>query len=290
MKAHRKEWSIQEMAKTLGISRSGYYRYTTAPLSKQRTENKILLSQIKQISQTSRQTYGSPRIHAELKAQGQACSRPRVARLMKAAGIQAKMKRRFKTTTRVNPAHAYAPNLLQQNFTAQKPNQTWVADISYIKTWQGWLYIAVVLDLFSRRVVGLSMGDSLHTLLVTQALEQALKRRGLHTAQGLCHHSDKGCQYTSDAFQRLLKEKGIVCSMSGKGNCFDNAAMESFFHTLKTECVYFENYPTREAAKQNIFEYIEVFYNHQRRHSTLGYVSPAFYEKCHFEQQNFPAS
>lgn len=290
MNRHQGIGSIEEMAKSLGVSRSGYYRYHQAPKSQRRLENEMLISQIKQISAISRKTYGSPRIHAELTAQGHRCSRPRVARLMKQAGIQAKMKKCFKKTTRVNPKASYAPNLLQQNFTAQQPNQSWVADISYIKTCEGWLYIAVILDLFSRRVVGLSMGDSLHTSLVIQALEQAIKRRGTHKIQGLCHHSDKGCQYTSDAFQALLKRRSITCSMSGTGNCFDNAAMESFFHTLKTECVYFENYDTKEAAKQSIFEYIEVFYNHQRRHSTLGYLSPAMYERCDFEQQNFPVS
>jgi transposase InsO family protein len=275
-------WKVEEMARVLGISRSGYYHFCHGKISKRQQENETLQEMIKTIFSTSRHTYGSPRVHAELKAQGFQVSRPRVARLMKQCGLAAKMQQLFKVTTRVNKKQPVAPNLLQQNFTAAVPNSKWVADISYIRTLEGWLYLAVVLDLYSRKVVGLSMGESLHTTLVTQALEQALQRRS--PSDSLQHHSDKGCQYTSAAFQKLLTDKGIICSMSSTGCCFDNAVAESFFHSLKTECVYFERYESREQAKQSIFEYIEIFYNNHRRHSTLGYLSPVEFEQRFYQR------
>ncbi len=283
MRQHAKQWTIKEMAILLAVSRSGYYQYCKGLSSPRQLESQVLLDKIKQIYKASRETYGSPRIHAELVAQGYSCSRPRVARLMKQAGIAAKMQRLFKCTTRVNAKRPVADNLLQQNFSANAPNQKWVADISYCATLEGWLYIAVVLDLYSRQVVGLAMSDSLHTTLVMQALRQTLTRR--QPATGLTHHSDRGCQYTSHAFQALLDQQGIECSMSSTGHCFDNTAMESFFHTLKTEQVYFNNYLTREEAKADIFEYVEVFYNQQRRHSTIDYFTPAEYEKRYYQQQ-----
>lgn len=270
-------WKIEEMAYLLGVSRSGYYNFCYRKISKRQQENTKLQKIIETIFLKSRQTYGSPRVHAELKAQGFEVSRPRVARLMKKLGMVAKMQRLFKTTTRVNKKQAIAPNLLQQNFTATVPNSKWVADISYIRTLEGWLYLAVVLDLYSRKVVGLSMSESLQTTLVVDALEQALQRR--NPIFSLQHHSDQGCQYTSSTFQNLLAKKGIVCSMSSTGCCFDNAVAESFFNTLKTECVYFERYESREHAKRSIFEYIEIFYNNHRRHSTLGYLSPVEFER-----------
>lgn len=271
------QWKVEEMARVLGVSRSGYYDFCQRKISKRQQKNEQLQEMIQIIFSKSRRTYGSPRVHAELKAQDVQVSRARVARLMKQLGLAAKMQSLFKVTTRVNKKQPAAPNLLQQNFTAVVPNSKWVADISYIRTLEGWLYIAVILDLYSRKVVGLSMGDSLHTSLVTQALEQALQRR--NPLSNLQHHSDKGCQYTSTAFQTLLADNGITCSMSSTGCCFDNAVAESFFHSLKTECVYFERYESREQAKQSIFEYIEVFYNNYRRHSTLGYLSPVEFER-----------
>lgn len=195
---------------------------------------------------------------------------------MQQEGIQAKMKKRFKKTTVTNPKAQAAPNLLSQDFTAQRANQRWVADITYVATAQGWLYVAAVMDLFSRRIVGLVMSERMTSDLVINALKQAITHR--RPEHGLMHHSDKGCQYTSTNFQALLKENNIIASMSGTGNCYDNAAMESFFHTLKTEHIHFEHYKTREQAKRSIFEYVEVFYNRQRLHSTLGYLSPAAYE------------
>ncbi len=272
------------MAHVLAVSRSGYYRYCRAKVSQRQQSNHELVRAIKVIHKQSRQTYGSPRIHAELKAQGYVCSRPRVARLMKQQDIAAKMKQRFKKkTTRVNPQATVAVNVLQQDFSAQRPNQRWVSDITYISTGEGWLYLTVLLDLFSRKVVGMATSTSLENALVIQALKQALGRR---QRQGdLLHHSDKGCQYTSRAFRTLLNQENISCSMSSTGNCFDNAAMESFFHTLKTEHVYFETYHTREEAQASIFEYVEVFYNNQRRHSTLDYLTPAEFENNYYRQQ-----
>lgn len=258
------------------VSRHGYYRFIKSEPCKRSKENEELLVKIKDIHAKSRATYGSPRVHAVLKREGESCSRKRVASLMKQNQLQAKMKKRFKKTTIVNPKAVAAPNLLNQHFIAEQANQRWVADITYVATAEGWLYVAAVLDLFSRKIVGLAMGERMTDDLVIAALEQALLHR--KPQPGLMHHSDKGSQYTSRDFQHLLKLHQIVVSMSGTGNCYDNAAMESFFHTLKTEHVYFEHYLTREQAKSSIFEYIEVFYNRQRLHSTLGYYSPAEFE------------
>jgi transposase InsO family protein len=261
----------------LEVASSGYQRFIKAPPSKRTEANERLTEKIRGIFEASRRTYGSPRIRPELKAQGENCSRKRVARLMKRAGLVAKMTRRFKVTTKQNPKAKAAPNLLKQNFTAAKPNQAWVADITYIHTWEGWLYVAAVLDLFSRRIVGLAMSERMTADLVVSAVNQAITHR--QPGQGLIHHSDRGSQYTSGDFQKLLKTKGITASMGSTGRCYDNAAMESFFHTLKTEHVYHETYETREQAKVSIFEYTEAFYNRTRRHSTLGYVSPAEFEQ-----------
>ena len=278
---------VGRMSKMLGVSRSGYYRFTKAKPSCREQEQERLTMKIQTIYEASRQTYGSPRIHAELKEQGETCSRQRVARLMKQAGIAAKMTKKFKVTTKKNPKAKAAPNLLQQDFTAEQPNRRWVADLTYISTLEGWLYVAVVLDLFSRRIVGLAMGDRMTDDLVLAALEQALIHR--NPLPGLLHHSDQGSQYTSHDFQKMLANHQITASMSGKGNCYDNAAMESFFHTLKTEHVYFERYQTRDQAKHSIFEYIEVFYNRQRRHSTLDYKTPITFEN-NYQQQTQSSS
>ena len=283
MQAHAAEFSIEKMSHVFNVSRSGYYGFMDAKPSVRAKENERLHQAIKNIHDASRQTYGSPRIFAELRENGEICSRKRVSKIMKNNGIIAKMKKRFKVTTRANPKAIPAPNLLQQDFTAVKPNQRWVADFTYVATQEGWLYVAAVLDLFSRRIVGLSMSDRMTDDLVIAALQQALIHR--EPGAGLTHHSDRGSQYTSKDFRELLKKSCIIASMSGVGNCYDNAAMESFFHTLKTEHVYFECYKTREQAKQSIFEYVEVFYNRQRRHSTLGYISPMIFEN-RWEQQD----
>jgi putative transposase len=286
MKIHEAEFSVERMSDVFKVSRSGYYKFIALNLSARLIENDRLGEEIKLIHKNSRQTYGSPRVHAQLISQGETCSRKRVARIMQKQGLRAKMNKRFKVTTKANPMAKVAPNILQQDFTAASPDQRWVADITYVATAQGWLYVAAILDLFSRHIVGLAMSERMTTDLITSALDQAVTHRKPDI--GLMHHSDKGCQYTSQEFRVLLKKHGMIASNSGTGNCYDNAAMESFFHTLKTEHIYFENYQTREQAKQSIFEYVEVFYNRKRRHSTLGYLSPADFEKQWYQQQSVP--
>lgn len=285
MQGYEGKFSTERMSKMLGVSRSGYYRYAKRKPSQRLLEEERLIMKIKAIYEASRQTYGSPRIHAELKDQGETCSRQRVAKLMKKAGIMAKMTKKFKVTTKANPKAKAAPNLLEQNFTAEHPNRRWAADITYVWTLEGWLYVACVLDLFSRKIVGLAMEERMTDDLVIAALEQALIHRS--PSGDLVHHSDKGSQYTSRNFQKVLAQYHITASMSGTGNCYDNSAMESFFHTLKTEHVYFERYQTREQAKKSIFEYIEIFYNRQRRHSTLGYKTPLAFEENYKQQSAF---
>lgn len=285
MKNHADKFSIEKMSKAFKVSRSGYYQFINAEPSTRSKDEDRLLALIKMIHLSSRGIYGSPRIHAELHSQGEMCSRKRVARLMKKAGIEAKMKKRFKMTTKANPKAKVAPNLLEQNFTATSPNQRWVADFTYVATGEGWLYVAIVLDLFSRKIVGLAMEERMTADLVIKALEQAILHR--KPRAGLIHHSDRGSQYTSQDFQALLCLYGVIASMSGTGNCFDNATAESYFHTLKTEHVYFEYYETREQAKISIFEYTWIFYNKKRRHSSLNYLSPDMFEKQWFQQQNF---
>lgn len=285
MKNHANQFSIEKMSQIFNVSRSGYYQFINTEQSARNKDNNRLLALIKMIDRSNRGTYGSPRIHAELHYQGETCSRKRVARLMKKAGIQAKMKRRFKKTTRANPKAEVAPNLLKQDFSATAPNQRWVADFTYVATGEGWLYVAIVLDLFSRKIVGLSMEERMTADLVIKALEQAILHRS--PKAGLIHHSDKGSQYTSQDFQALLTLYGVIASMSGTGNCFDNATAESYFHTLKTEHVYFEYYETREQAKTSIFEYTWIFYNKKRRHSYLNYLSPDRFEQQWYQQQNF---
>jgi len=278
IEAHRNDYAIKMMCRVLGVSRSGYYAWRSRPPSSRAQANQELLKHIKLVHQDSRQTYGSPRIHAELREQGLQCNQKRVARLMRLHGIQAKQRRRYKLTTRVNPRRAAAANLLNRHFKAEHVNQKWVADITYVSTHEGWLYLAVVLDVFSRQIVGWSMSNRLKTNLVADALKMALLQR--QPPPGLIHHSDRGSQYTSRDYQALLSRHHIRASMSGTGNAFDNAMMESFFATLKTECVD-RRFQTRSEARLTIFEYIEVFYNRQRRHSALGFLSPLRFESIH---------
>jgi putative transposase len=241
-------------------------------------ENEQLSQEIQQIHQDSRKTYGSPRIQMTLISKGWAVSRQRVVRLMAKLGITAQSKRKFKATTDSGHDLPIAPNLLDRNFTTTEPDQAWVADITYIWTTEGWLYLAVILDLFSRRVVGWSMAEHLRSELVLSALDAALGHR-IPAASGLLFHSDRGSQYASDSYQCALHNAGISCSMSRRANCWDNAVAESFFGTLKTELVYRTTFSTRAIAKTTIAEWIEVFYNRQRIHSTLGYVSPVQFEE-----------
>lgn len=240
-------------------------------------EDERLLSKIKVIHAEKRQRYGSPRIHAELKSQGECCGRKRIARLMHKNGIQAKHKRKFKATTDSQHKLSVAPNLLEQNFTVSEPNRIWTADITYCWTLEGWIYLAVVLDIYSRKIVGWALSERITRDLVIKAFLMAYWSR--KPGRGLIHHSDKGVQYASHDFQKLLSDFGILQSMSGKGNCFDNAITETFFHTLKTELMFDRIFKTREEAKSAIFEYIEIFYNRERRHSSLGYCSPVDFEQ-----------
>jgi len=266
---------LEKMAEVLNVARSSYY-LPQMP-SKRCLENQKIVEKAREVYHKSRGTYGSPRIHASLNRLGIRCSRPRVARLMKKANLQAKMVKAWKKTTKRNEDHIAEPNHLSQQFDVTEPNKVWASDITYVKTEEGWLYVSVSLDLFSRKVVGLSMGASLETPLVVKTLDQAFTHRKPN--KGLMHHSDRGCQYTSKHFKGFMEEYDVKLSMSHKGCCYDNAVAESFFHTLKTEHVDFCRYRTREEAINSIFEYIEVFYNRQRLHSTLGYYSPVEYEK-----------
>lgn len=277
IRAHDQEFKILLLCRVLGVSRSGYYAWLKRPPSERERADQELAQLIRATHQRSRGTYGSPRIHAELKAQGRKVGRKRVARLMRCDTLAARQRRRFKVTTCALPGRPVAPNVLKQQFSAQCPNEKWLADITYIPTREGWLYLAAVLDVHSRLIVGWAMGSHLTQDLVLQALQMALRHR--HPTSLLLHHSDRGSQYTAEAYQKLLRAYDITVSMSGTGNCYDNAMMESFFSTLKTECVT-GPYSTRQEAWQSIFEYIEVWYNRQRRHSSLGYLSPAAFEQA----------
>lgn len=275
--ACRHLFRVERMCRVLKVSKSGYYAWLSRGGSRRDQENRVLLLQIQMVHGRSRKTYGSPRVTAELRAEGIHCGENRVARLMRVNGIRAKMKRQFKVTTDSRHRLPVAPNLLDRQFTIDRPNAVWVSDISYVWTDEGWLYLAGVLDLYSRMIVGWSMNNRVNSQLTVAALTQAIARR--HVPPGLLHHSDRGSQYAAGEYQKLLSEHDMTASMSRKGNCYDNAVMESFFGTLKTELIFFERFATREEAKAKIFEYIEVFYNRQRRHSSLGYLSPAEFER-----------
>jgi transposase InsO family protein len=276
MDQHSSTHGVQKMCRVIGASRSGYYRWKIQPQSKRQQENEKILIEIKESHKNSRRAYGSPRITEDLQAKGMKCGENRVALLMKIHGIVGKAKKKFKATTNSKHALPVAENLLKQNFAAEKPNTVWVSDITYVWTSEGWLYLAVILDLYSRQVVGWAMSDRLTSGFVVKALYQAIGRR--HPSSGCILHSDRGIQYASTDFRDVLSAYGFIQSMSRKGNCYDNAVAESFFHTLKTEHVYDYRYETRAEARQSIFEYIEMFYNRQRRHSALGYRSPVSFE------------
>ena len=268
---------IATLCRVLGVSRAGYYAWQRRPPSARARADGELTRRIHQIHATSRGTYGSPRVQAELQAAGVRCGRRRVARLMRVAGLAGCQRRRRPRTTVPDRQATLAPDLVRRQFRPVAPDRLWVADITYVATWEGWLYLAVVLDACSRRVVGWAMADHLRTELVLAALEMALQRR--RPKAGLVHHSDHGCQYASAAFGRRLREGGLLASMGSVGDSFDNAVAESFFATLKGELVDRYPWPTRAAARSAIFEYVEGWYNRRRRHSTLGYRSPADYER-----------
>lgn len=264
------------MCEALDVSRSGYYKWVAKGDSNRALENERLVIEIRRIHAKNRRVYGSPRITAELKECGFSCSENRVARLMRINGIMAKTKKKFKITTHSKHNLPIARDLVKRKFYPKVPDTIWGSDITYIPTEEGWLYLAVIMDLFSRKIVGWSMKDRLYREIVLDAFNQALWRR--NPKPGLILHSDHGIQYASYEFRSLLNRNDVKCSMSRTGNCYDNACLESFFHTLKTELIYDEHYFTRKEAEKSIFEYIEVFYNRQRRHSLLNNISPERFE------------
>jgi transposase InsO family protein len=275
----RAEWPVTELCRVLDVSRAGFYAWRSRDAGAREARREELTRQVAEIHAQAKGRYGSPRVHAELVARGVACCENTVARVMREAGIAAKTKRKFRQTTDSGHPHPVAENVLDRQFDPDEPNASWVADVTYIPTREGWVYLAVVVDLFSRVVVGWSMDGTMTSRLVVDALEMALVRR--RPGSGLVAHSDRGSQYASEHYQRLLGSEGITCSMSRRGNCWDNAPMESFFASLKKELVHDEDYATRAEAKGSIFEYIEAFYNRVRRHSSLGYVAPVEYERAH---------
>ena len=270
------------MCRILGASKSGYYAWRGRPPSKRSRQDALLTEEIHEIHSRSRETYGYPRVHAELRSLGIGCGRRRVARLMKAAGIRGCMKGRERGITRRDPRAAPAPDLLRRDFVADQPNKVWLADITYIPTREGFLYLAFILDAHSRRIVGWSMNSHMRTELVVDALEMAVWKRKPPVA-GLVHHSDRGVRYTAISFGKRLEEVGLVPSMGRTGTALDNAMAQSFIATLKTELVHRRRFPDREVARSAIFEYLEGFYNRRRLHSALSYRSPADYEEATME-------
>jgi len=277
IREHAAQFPIAQLCDVLGVSRSGYYAWRTRPVSARAQADARLLAQMTTLHQQSRQTYGHRRLHAALVAAGAVCGKGRVARLMRQHQLVARLRRTHRPTTDSAHQEPVAPNRLARQFTVAAPDQVWVSDITYLSTWEGWLYLATVMDLGTRQIVGWSMGPTLDRSLVCHALTAALQRR--RPAPGLLHHSDRGSQYASRDYQQLLADHGLIPSMSRKGNCWDNAPMESFFHSLKTERVYGAVYRTHAQARQDIFDYIEVWYNRQRLHSALGYLAPVQYEQ-----------
>lgn len=274
---HATQYPVTLLCQTLTVPRSGYYAWLRCPASRRSLEDQRLLVHIKVLHAASKDTYGSPRIAASLRQQGETCGRHRVARVMQAHGVVAKRRRKFRGTT--NSAHdlPVAENVLNRQFTPTAPNRAWVSDITYVPTSEGWVYLATVMDLAFRGIVGWAMSDRIDRRLACDALSDALRRR--QPAPGVIHHSDRGSQYASADYQTLLTQHGLIPSMSRKGNCWDNAPMESFFHSLKVEWLHDQTFRTRAEARQAIFTYIEVWYNRQRLHSTLGYRSPEQYER-----------
>ena len=278
IKNHRSHYALSTLCGSLAVSVSGYYDWLRRPQSKTQAINQRLLTKIRCFHQASYKRYGSPRIHRDLIDSGEEVSRPRVARLMKSAGIQSKMAKRFVITTHSKNTKAPAPDRLKREFRVSETNKAWVSDTTFIRTRQGWLYLATMMDLYSRQIIGWSMSERNDTKLVTDALSMSLSHRG--KVDNVIVHSDQGSTYASSDYRNLIKDKGLLCSMSRKGECHDNAVAESFFGTLKTELVDDEDYRTRAEAKQSLFNYIEIFYNRQRRHSYLGYVSPVEFERA----------
>ena len=277
IQAEKAAFPVTVLCRVLGVSRAGFYAAQCRPVPLRVTADARLAVQIAAIHRASRRCYGSPRVHAELRARGQCTSRKRVARLMRRAGLAARRRRAFRVTTQSRHTHPVAPNRLARQFTASVPDRVWVTDITYLATVEGWLYLAVVLDLFSRRVVGWATSDRLGEGVALEALGMGLARR--RPRPGLLHHSDRGSQYASAEYRAVLAGHGMERSMSGVGSCWDNAVAESFFATLKVELDHDGAWRTRAEAHRAVFDYIELFYNGERRHSTLGYLSPSAFER-----------
>ena len=281
---HQGEYPVAVMCQVLDVSSSGYYLWRDRePSAQQQRRERIAQSAAASYFQSHR-IYGYRKVWEDLRDDGVVCCEETVRRIMGELGLYSRVKRKFVVTTDSNHSEPIAGNILDRDFTATRPNEKWVADITYIATDEGWLYLAAVMDLFSRRIVGWSMSERIDAALVTSALNAAIQQR--RPDAGLLHHSDRGVQYASGDYQEKLEGLEIICSMSGKGDCWDNAAMESFFGSMKTEWVYGKKYATREIAKQDLFKYIEVFYNHKRRHDSLGGVSPAAFEKRYEADQD----
>lgn len=272
-------WPVAVMCDVLGVSRGGYYDWRRRPPSARAARRAELAEHVRAAHAASRGTYGSPRVHAELEAAGVACCENTVARVMRDQGIRSVASTKFHVrTTDARHAHPVAPNVLNRDFAADRPDRKWAADVTYVPTAEGWLYVAAVIDLCTRRVVGWAMADHLRAGLCLDALGMALARRDPPPDAGLVHHSDRGCQYACGDYRELLAARGIACSMSRSGDCYDNAAVESFWSTLKRELVHHASYRTRAEATAAIFEYVECWYNRKRRHSSLGYKSPEEFE------------
>jgi transposase InsO family protein len=285
---HQAQFPIRTLCRVLEVAPSSYYAWCercSRPPGPRAQENQELETAIRAVYADHDTRYGSPRVYRELKADGYHCSEKRVARIMRQAQLQARIPRRFRITT--DSAHNYpvAQNLLDRNFEVAAPNRVWCSDITYIPTAEGWLYLAVILDLYSRQVIGWALSCSLHTQLVLKALAMALQQRAGEDLSQLLFHSDRGSQYASDEFRSATLAHGLVQSMSRRGNCWDNAPAESFFSTLKVELIHANYYATRAAARSEIFRYIEIYYNRRRRHSQLGYVSPVAYEQQYEPRQ-----
>jgi putative transposase len=278
IEGHRREWPVRLICEVLEVSPSGYYQWRRRPPCARRERREALAAEVEAIHREVKARYGSPRIHAELAARGVPCCANTVAKLMRERGIAAKTKRKFRCTTDSDHGRPVAENILDRQFEPEAADRAWTADITYIPTREGWLYLAAVEDLHSRRIVGWSMSERIDSRLVVNALEMAISRR--LPGAGLVAHSDRGSQYASEHYQRALAGHGITCSMSRRANCWDNAPMESFFATLKKELVHDEDYATREVARASVFEFIEAFYNRVRRHSALGDKSPIEYERA----------
>jgi len=278
MHRERNRYPLERLCRTLHVCRNGYYRWLSGHGRKREEADAQLLQEIRRIHFKSDRNYGSPRIYRDLRKAGISCSKERVERLMRENGLKTKHKRKFKVTTDSKHNLPVAPNVLAGRFDWKRPNEAWVGDLTYIPTDEGWLYLAVLLDLFSRRVVGWAMDKQMTRKLPLRALHMAIQRR--KPKKGLIHHTDQGSQYASREYRCALDERGMICSMSAKGRCYDNAIAESFFHSLKVELVHGQRFASREQAMSAIFKYMEVFYNNTRLHSALDYVSPAEYERA----------